>query len=91
MDSPPLLPLTDRQREALRSVVAHIDQHGVAPSVVELSARLGLRTRMGAYPALNSLEFKGYVRREYGRGRSIVVLRDEHGTAVAEEPPKDGL
>lgn len=75
-------PLTDRQRQALRSIVAHIDLHGVAPSVFELSEALGLKQKMGAYPALNSLELKGYVRREYGVARSIVVLRDEDGTEV---------
>ena len=85
MDSPPALSLTERQRDALRSIVVHIDQHGVAPSVVELGQALGLRTRMGAYPAINALEFKGYVRREYGVARSLVVLRDEQGVEVEGE------
>ena len=70
---------------ALRSIAAHIEQHGVAPSVVELSKAMCLNHKMASHSYLNSLELKGYVRREIGVPRSIVVLRHEDGQPIDGE------
>jgi SOS-response transcriptional repressor LexA len=81
MPSPPP-PLTEKQRLALRAIVDHIERHDVAPSVVELSAEMGLNHKMASYSFLNSLESKGYLRRVVGVSRSIVLLRNEDGTPI---------
>lgn len=80
--SSPSLPLTERQRQALRSIVLHIDRNGVAPSVVELSATLGQSHATAANTELMALERKGYISRRVGVARSIVVLRDEDGAEI---------
>ncbi len=78
----PFPPLTEKQRGALRAVVDHIREHGVAPTVVELSGAMGLSHGLAASSYLTALERRGYVRRQIGMARSIVVLLDEDGEEI---------
>ena len=75
-------PLTPRQKKVLRVVVAHIDLHGFAPTIVEVSEAMGLNHKMASYAYLNALEAKGYVRRTPGVARGLVMLRDEDGNVL---------
>lgn len=66
--------LTRRQREALNAIEAFIDEHGVGPSISELGQLLGIAVSP-AHRLMKQLERRGHLEREYGRPRSMRVLR----------------
>ncbi|MBF0381595.1 MAG: transcriptional repressor LexA [Magnetococcales bacterium] len=54
-----------------------IAKEGVAPSVQELAAILGI-SGASAHEQIRSLEKKGYIKRTKGRSRSITILKGPH-------------
>lgn len=69
--------LAPRQRDCLRAIERHIEEHGYPPSTREVLAAMGLRP--GSITSVRQhfqrLEAKGYIRRTPHTARCIVVLR----------------
>jgi repressor LexA len=63
--------LTDIQERILRCIREHIADHGEAPSVREIGAAVGLRSRASVHYQLVELETKQAIVREPGRYRGI--------------------
>lgn len=65
-----------REREVLHFLQAYIAAHGgVAPSVREIQAELGLASPSGPSRVLDSLERQGLIARDPHRGRNIRLTR----------------
>lgn len=72
-----MTPLSKRQGEILRFIIAYQKRESMAPTLWEISNAVGVQ----AYYSLNVLEHKGYIVRHYNEPRSIVVLHDpDHPT-----------
>lgn len=75
-------PLTSRQREIVRFIVAFRETNGYSPTMREIGVRLGIRSTNGVADHLRALERKGAIRRgPPGTGRSIVPLVSMEGLA----------
>lgn len=67
--------LTPRQRDLLIYIDGHIKAQGCAPSYDEMCVAIGIASKSGIHRLVNGLEERGYLRRWYGRRRSIEVIR----------------
>ncbi len=65
-------PLTERQREVLAFVEEFCARRGYPPTVREVAARFGIQPR-AADDHLAALKRKGYLHREPGRSRGLVL------------------
>ncbi|MGW1988281.1 LexA family protein [Streptomyces collinus] len=63
--------LTDTQERVLRCIREHIAAYGEAPTVQEIGAAVGMRSRASVHYQLVELEAKGAIAREPGRLRGI--------------------
>ena len=68
--------LTERQRAILEVIHAHVDAHGYPPSVREIGDAVGLRSTSSVHAQLESLEAKGYLRRDPTKPRALELGRD---------------
>ncbi|MTV24035.1 transcriptional repressor LexA [Nitriliruptoraceae bacterium ZYF776] len=68
--------LTARQRAILEVVHAHVAAHGYPPSVREIGEAVGLRSSSSVHGQLESLEAKGYLRRDPTKPRALEIGRD---------------
>ncbi len=68
--------LTTRQRDILEMIHAHVDEHGYPPSVREIGDAVGLRSPSSVHGQLESLERKGYLRRDPTKPRALELGRD---------------
>jgi repressor LexA len=68
--------LTERQRAILEVIHAHVDAHGYPPSVREIGDAVGLRSTSSVHAQLESLEVKGYLRRDPTKPRALELGRD---------------
>jgi repressor LexA len=78
-------PLTRRQRRVLEVIAQSIRELGRPPTLRELGICLDMSSTNGVRVHLNALMEKGYIRRDEGSARGIVLLRppDEPSTAGA--------
>lgn len=75
--------LTARQRQVYRFVADHIEGEGIAPTLQEIAAHLGVSGNLGVLRHLEALEKKGFLRRKTGSSRGIVLSgRATTGMAV---------
>jgi len=68
--------LTPRQRAILEVIHGHVDEHGYPPSVREIGDAVGLRSPSSVHAQLESLEAKGYLRRDPTKPRALEMGRD---------------
>jgi repressor LexA len=68
--------LTDRQRAILETIHAHVDAHGYPPSVREIGDAVGLRSSSSVHAQLETLEDKGYLKRDPTKPRALELGRD---------------
>jgi repressor LexA len=68
--------LTARQRAILEVIHAHVDLHGYPPSVREIGDAVGLRSTSSVHAQLESLEAKGYLKRDPTKPRALELGRD---------------
>lgn len=68
--------LTTRQQQVLDFVARHIDGHGYPPTLREISREIGTSGTVSAIHHLEALERKGYIRRESGSSRGIILVRE---------------
>lgn len=97
IEHPNALPLTPRQRQALRIIRRHIEDHGQSPTVREVMQALGGASPSVAQALLDRLEGKGFIYRyRNSGGRSSRNLRLTEKGAAADlsalptaEPPDE--
>jgi repressor LexA len=77
--------LTDRQRAILETIHAHVDAHGYPPSVREIGDAVGLRSSSSVHAQLETLEEKGYLKRDPTKPRALELGRDPE-TALELRP-----
>ncbi|MGW7381799.1 LexA family protein [Streptomyces sp. NPDC054794] len=63
--------LTDTQERILRFIREHIADSGEAPTVEQIRAAVGMRSRASVHYQLGELEAKAAIVREPGRWRGI--------------------
>jgi repressor LexA len=68
--------LTERQRTILEMIHAHVAAHGYPPSVREIGDAVGLKSTSSVHAQLESLEAKGYLRRDPTKPRALEMGRD---------------
>lgn len=80
-----LPPLTDRQARVLRAIASHLELHGYPPSVRYLveDPTVGLSSPSSVVWQLNRLAELGYIRRDAGVPRGLVLV----APPKAEEVP----
>lgn len=69
-------PLTERQRAILDVIQESIDGRGYPPSVREIGDAVGLSSPSSVHAQLESLESRGYLRRDAAKGRAMELGRD---------------
>jgi repressor LexA len=67
------LPLTRRQQEMFDWIVAQITREGRAPTVREIGKQCGITSPNGVLCHVKALEKKGYLVRDWGKARSLVL------------------
>jgi repressor LexA len=68
--------LTKKQQETLVFIESYTAEHGSAPTIKEIGAALKLDSLRSVTQRLESLERKGFIKRDRFQQRSIVVLND---------------
>lgn len=68
--------LTARQRQILEVIHAHVEAHGYPPSVREIGDAVGLRSTSSVHAQLETLEDRGYLRRDPTKPRALEIGRD---------------
>jgi DNA-binding MarR family transcriptional regulator len=67
--------LTPRQLECMKFISSYVDQNGHAPTMNQIAAALGLKSRSGAHRIIESLIERGWLARVNGLHRSLAVIR----------------
>lgn len=68
--------LTARQQTILEMIHAHLAEHGYPPSVREIGEAVGLRSPSSVHAQLETLQEKGYLRRDPTKPRALEMGRD---------------
>jgi len=79
--------LTDRQREILEVIEAHMRARGYPPSVREIGEAVGLTSTSTVHAHLASLQRMGYLYRDPSKPRAIEVRFDPGSGAAVERRP----
>jgi repressor LexA len=66
--------LTDRQRQILEFVNAHVERHGYPPTVREIGQAVGLTSPSTVHAHLAKLESSGLIRRDATKPRALEVI-----------------
>ncbi len=74
--TPPPDDLTDRQQRILAAIHEGVHTNGLPPTMRELGETVGLSSPSSVKAQLETLEAKGYIRRDEGRSRAIHLLYD---------------
>jgi repressor LexA len=77
--------LTPRQEQVLEFIIRNIDERGYPPTLREISLEIGTSGTVSAIHHLEALERKGFIRRESGSSRGIVLNREPR-TEFAQLP-----
>ena len=70
------IPLTPAQQETLSLIKSYIAKHGQSPTITELQKSLKLSSIRSVTQRIESLEKKGFIRRDRFQHRSIKVLEN---------------
>jgi repressor LexA len=79
--------LTDRQKEVLEYIDQSLREKGYPPSVREIAGALGLTSPATVHNHLNTLEDKGYIKRDPTKPRAMEVSYESASGAVTERRP----
>src|SRR5262245_4401116 len=71
------MPLTKRQFQVLLFLDRFVQEKGYCPSFDEIGRSLRLSSLATVHKHINTLERKGFIRRDYKRSRSIEVVNRE--------------
>jgi len=75
--------LTPRQQQVLDFISHHINEHGYPPTLREISSQIGTSGTVSAIHHLEALEKKGYLRRETGSSRGIILTCERQPETVS--------
>jgi repressor LexA len=78
--------LTSRQQQVYDFIVSYSEAQGYAPTLQEIAAHLQVKGNLGVLRHLRALEKKGFIRRDSGSSRGIVLL----GRALSRSLPLVG-
>jgi repressor LexA len=81
--------LTDRQRAILEFIVAQQTSRGFPPSVREIGEAVGLTSPSTVHSHLETLQRRGYLRKDPTKPRAIEVRWDAASGGTAERRPHD--
>jgi len=78
------MPLTEKDREAIRFIREYFQKNGVAPSYSDIVKGFGLSSKSHAQHRIKILERKGYLKRTPGLMRSLELVDGsmKHGAVV---------
>ncbi len=79
--------LTDRQRQVLEFIDENLREKGYPPSVREIATSLGLTSPATVHNHLNTLENKGYIKRDPTKPRAMEVNYESGSGAALERRP----
>ena len=79
--------LTPRQKEVLEYLDENLREKGYPPSVREIAAALGLTSPATVHNHLNTLEDKGYIKRDPSKPRAMEVNYESASGEVSERRP----
>lgn len=68
--------LTNRQRQILEMIHAYHEEHGYAPSIRDIGQAVGLASPSSVHSQLETLEEKGYLRRDATKPRTLDIVID---------------
>ena len=74
--------LPPRQKQVLEFIKGYVAQNEYPPSFRDISAHLGITGNAAVLSHLEALERKGYIRRDTGSSRGIVLIRDKQPEVV---------
>ena len=77
--------LTLKQKKILDSIKDYMNNYEIAPSIEELCEITGLSSSSSIHYHLKILEEKGYIKREAGRSRSMIIIEKENFNNFDEE------
>jgi repressor LexA len=72
--------LTHRQRMILQFINEFVQKHGYPPSLREIAAAAGLKSKSSVWHQLSILEKKGCLSRDAGRPRTVMLRAPSHTT-----------
>lgn len=76
--------LTAKQENILLFIKKTVLERGFPPTVREICEAVGLRSTASVHSHLDTLEKKGYIRRDSAKNRAIEILDDEDGLVKRE-------
>jgi repressor LexA len=65
--------LTERQRQVLEFIAAHLHEVGYPPTIREIASHFNMSSAFGVQRHLTELQKKGYLRRETGARRALTL------------------
>lgn len=76
-----MMGLTKRQRECLNFLRAQVKEKGVAPTLNQIAAVMGWKSKTGAHHCLAALQARGYitVRPTFARAITLLPAQYDHG------------
>src|SRR5262249_55533155 len=78
--------LNNRQQQILDFLRAHQRDHAYPPTVREIGQAVGLTSSSTVQNHLNSLEARGYIRRDPAKSRTVELVVDGATAAAAAAP-----
>ena len=78
-------PLTERQRSILKFIDAEVRQNGYPPSVREIAKALGVSSPSTIHSQLNTLQKRGYLKKDPSKPRAIQVSWDANSESSEVE------
>ena len=76
--------ITPKQREILEFIKAELLDHGYPPSVRDICTAVKLKSTSSVHSHLETLEKKGYIRKDPAKPRAIEILDDEFNVGRRE-------
>ena len=76
--------ITPKQQQILDYIKDEILLKGYPPTVREICEKVSLKSTSSVHAHLNSLEEKGYIRRDPTKPRAIEIIDDEFGLSRRE-------
>lgn len=74
--------LPPRQKQVLEFIKSYVAQNEYPPSLRDIAAHIGVSGNVAVISHLEALERKGYIRRDTGSSRGIVLIREKQPEVV---------
>ena len=74
-----MIGLTDKQARVLRCIATFMNEHDCSPTIDEIRAQMGFRSKGQVAGYLDRLEERGFIRRDFYRPRSIDLTEKAWG------------